>query len=433
VRWDDVLALQEDGRLREAVDRAFERRGEDLPSRLDVDYVRFKRGTSCLLGLGDGTGLPNGLGYVKLFESEPARTCVEKYRAREKERGWVEELPELNAALFRFPLDRTVDGLGVVSDVAKLKHVLHASVPDWSSDTFRIRGRKSAAAMLKYKPERRGLAAARLALRDERSGEALERRVVVQAYADGSGARVHRILRHLASRPVAGDAALRVPRPLGYDASRRILSQEWVPGVEWAAHLGHPMFGAGCRLAGRILRELREVDLPDGLAVSDPFAGARTVLDDLADVDDCTVRSTAGELARELDLLSRRTKPLPPVLCHGDFHYHQLLVAEDARSATLLDWDEARIGDPREDTGNLLAHLHLLALDGRVPPSEDEQLRNRVLEETGPMPDLATFVALALVQLAFVPFRNLRTDWRSATGRLLERAGKILAGSKVTT
>ena len=169
---------------------AFERRGEPAPGVPSVDYVRWKPGTSCLLGIGRGRGTPCDLGYVKLFIGTDARTCVDKYRARERNQGWVEHVAEWNAALFRFPHDRAVAGLATLADMNKLKHVLHRAVPGWSPRTVRVRASRSTVRLIKYKPERRGLARVDLAFRREADGEKLERTVVAQAYADGSGRRV---------------------------------------------------------------------------------------------------------------------------------------------------------------------------------------------------------------------------------------------------
>ena len=435
MRPDEMHGFLQGHDLAEPLGRAFERRGERPPVAPRVDYVRWKSGTNCLLGLGSGGDSRCDLGYLKIFAGDDARVCVEKYRPREKEQGWVEYVPEWNAALFRFPLDRTVVGLGTLADMGKLKHVLHDAVAEWSPQTTRIRARKSTLQVIKYKPERRGLARVDLALRDELSGGASSRTVVAQAYAESSGATVRRVLSHLArwtagrTRPSTGAlGGLRVPAPLGYDPERRILVQEWCPGSEWGTLIGTPSFDDGCVAAAAALRELRDVPVPSRLGSLPVWEAAARVLDDLAGLDDPTLREMAGGLAADLPALLGQAASLPFGLIHGDFHYHQLLLDAERGRATLIDWDEARVGDPREDAGNLLAHFHLLELDGRVSSGEGSRLRDLFLEHLDPLPDLAVFTALQLVKLAFVPFRNLRPDWRADTTALLERAAGILAG-----
>ena len=123
---------------------------------------------------------------------------------------------------------------------------------------------------------------------------------------------------------------------------------------------------------------------------------------------------------------------MDPVLIHGDFHPQQILLDEERERSTLIDWDETRVGDPREDVGNLLAHLHLLELEERLSDAEADRLRSLFLGETGSPPDISPFVALHLVKLAFVPLRDLRSDWRDAIRRLLERATTILSCLEAT-
>ena len=86
-----------------------------------------------------------------------------------------------------------------------------------------------------------------------------------------------------------------------------------------------------------------------------------------------------------------------------------------------------------QDPGNLLAHLHLLELEGRLPPEAAGRLRAVFVEEAGALPGLDVFVAAQLARLAAVPFRNLRPRWRDATSALLERALRILQESEVRT
>ena len=56
--------------------------------------------------------------------------------------------------------------------------------------------------------------------------------------------------------------------------------------------------------------------------------------------------------ALDLFLTLRRNKPrpLPLVLVHGDFNPANFLY-EGGRVTALIDWENSRIGDPREDLG----------------------------------------------------------------------------------
>jgi hypothetical protein len=424
----------ESDELIEAVGRACERRREAPPATLDVGYVRFKYGTSCLLGLSSGGAVPCDFGYLKVFEEgSDARVCVEKYAPRAGDHGWAEEVPLLRGALFRFPLDRTVSSLSSISDMGRLKHVLHAAIPDWSPQTWRVRARKSGLRMLRYKPERRGIARADLRLRHTGTGESRQVVVVAQAYADGLPGRVRGVLDHLRAWTESFGATppFRVPRALGADATRRVLLRTWSEGEDWGETLGTPRFREGCVAAAHALRRLRDMPRPVGLPASALLTEADTVLADLAAIDGRHIGGIARDLARDLPRRAREAKRLEAVLVHGDFHYHQLLLAGSGDPHTLIDWDECRIGDPREDVGNLLAHLHLAELDGRLDAGESRGLRRLFHEESGALPGVDVFTALQLVKLSFVPFRNLRADWRDAARRLLDRAGSLVGRAPV--
>jgi len=428
VQWDEVRSLVDSNGLTEAVGRACERRRETPPVALNVDYVRFKYGTSCLLGLSSGGAVPCDFGYLKVFEAGDARTCARKYAPRAGEHGWVEEIPQLGGVLFRFPLDRTVSSLPSVTEMGRLKHVLHAAVPEWSPATRRVRARKSELRLLRYKPERRGIARADVRLRNEADGTAMRDAIVAQAYGDDRPLLVRRVGDHLGAwtASLGSEAPFRVPRVRGVDAERRILVRDWCEGTDWGDTLGTPAFEEGCRAAARALRRLREAPLPDAVPASTPLAAAEAVLADLTAVDEPIISASARELSHDLPRLLRECGRETPVLVHGDFHYHQFLLDDTGGPHTLIDWDECRVGDPREDAGNLLAHLHLLELDGRLDTAEARRLRSLFREEAAAPADLDPYVALQLVKLSFVPFRNLRPDWREATWRLLERAGTIL-------
>lgn len=396
-----------------------------------VDYVRFKPGTSCLFGLGTTTSRP--LGYVKIFLSGGAEDCYEKYRSRGRDAGDVHRIPGLDALWFRFPLDRTVAGLEALTDVAKLKHLLHASVPGLGPGEERIRARKSSVSILRYKPERRCLVRADLSTRSA-GGESGSRVVVAQAYGDDSGARVHAAMRRLREH---GHPALRTPRPLGWNASRRTLIQEFVPGTPWGERLHDPGAASGAALAGRALRELREVAPPDGLRSADAWTAtteAARVLHDLARIAGGELAGAATELASALLRGLGDLRPAPPSLLHGDFHYHQLLVEAD--SGALIDWDEIRLGDPREDAGNLIAHLRLRELQGRLDGGAADRLVVTFLDAWspgGPPDGLAQFAAVGLARLALVPFRNLETDWADKSLAIVERARRLAGAAAEVT
>ena len=429
----DLAARVRGTEFHEWIARAFERHGaEPPPGPLRVDYVRFKPGTSCLLGFGHGgTDTGSGLGYLKVFLSGDPEECFRKYRAREKHDGWVALLPELRAVFFRFPLDRHVIGLPSLAEPSRLKHVLHDAVPDLSPEIERVRARKSRVEVLKYKPERRCIVRADLGTKRADTGEKAQRRIVAQAYGDETGPRVFQLMKHLDDLTAGRGGTLRVPRPLGWHPERRVLVQEWRPGEPWGLCLGRPEEAVGCVEAADALRSLHELELPAGLPVDAPgrtTTEAVRVLEDLTRVGDDDLARLADGVRRQVLRESAESPDGTPTIVHGDFHYHQLLVGRDG--PTLIDWDEARGGDPRVDVGNLLAHLHLLDLEQRISSERAASLGNLFLGTYlagRPVPPAVDFfTSLQLVKLALTPFRNLRRDWRGEARAILERARRLL-------
>jgi hypothetical protein len=458
VRSSDLERLVR-GEWRDAVEAAFRARGEAMPDGApEIGYVRFKPDVGCLLGVQVRTGAasraggagtagsakPGGdspaatpLGYLKVFTAgAAAEECAAKYRPREPTGGWVELLPGGRAVFFRFPLDRNVRGLRFVTDVDRLKHLLHAGSADFSPDGVRIRGGRSHVRLLKYKPERRCIVRAHLALRDGRTGGTGARDAVAQANGDDTGAEVARVLGHLQGRSDAG--ALRSPRPLGYDTANRVLVLEWMEGEELGAMLAEPRAADACAAAGRALRELHGASLPPG----PPVRSAEPVRERVSRILFDLARTGGGCLASRAKDLGTRFPPalddagaVAPRLLHGDFYFHQVIVGPDG--CGVIDWDETATGDPRTDVGNFLAHLHLRELQGVLAAEAAGRLRDAFLDgyrgdATGPEAALDTFTAAQLALLCLSPFRSLSPDWRAECAAILERTHALLAaGAKV--
>lgn len=423
---------------------AFRARGEAIPDGAPaISYVRFKPDVGCLLGVHAGAsgadggrrvGAPEPLGYLKIFvDSHAAAECVTKYRPRERNGGWVELLPDARTVFFRFPLDRNVRGLRFVTDVNRLKHLLHAGTADFEPHGLRVRGGRSRVELLKYKPERRCIVRADLAVRDERTGERGARQIVAQANGDDSAADVLRVLRHLREHGDRG--ALRVPRPLGYDASNRVLLLEWVEGEELGATLQSVRAEETCAATGCVLRELHATPPPPGPPIPSAEPVRERVLRILFDL----ARTGGGSFAsRAKDLRVRLAGALhdvgaaPPCLIHGDFYFHQVIVGSDG--CRIIDWDETAPGDARADVANFLAHLHLRELQGALDAERAERLREAFLDgyrDGGAVPAaLDTFTAAQLVLLCLSPFRGLAPDWRERCEAILDRADSLL-GARV--
>jgi aminoglycoside phosphotransferase (APT) family kinase protein len=107
---------------------------------------------------------------------------------------------------------------------------------------------------------------------------------------------------------------------------------------------------------------------------------------------------------------------------HGDFYDDQALV--DSRSATLLDLDEAQLGDARLDVASFLAH--------QTARGDDEPARTTLLEayeacRPGSAEGVELLEAGGLLRLAVGPFRRLEPEWPDGVERLVRLAGRRFA------
>lgn len=113
--------------------------------------------------------------------------------------------------------------------------------------------------------------------------------------------------------------------------------------------------------AGTALAHLHAAPL-DGLgeySIDDEIRLLRNWVEFTTGLDPSSVAVLADKLVTvERDLL--RCESFEPRTIHRDFHERQVLYSD--RSATLIDFDTVRLGDPAQDIGNFLAHLKLAEL-----------------------------------------------------------------------
>src|SRR3954470_7496787 len=77
----------------------------------------------------------------------------------------------------------------------------------------------------------------RIVLRDERPGGMRAESVIANVHGPRRGERAHVVLRRLRQAGLAEPAALRVPRPVGYDAATGLVVHELVDGPTFMEHL----------------------------------------------------------------------------------------------------------------------------------------------------------------------------------------------------
>ena len=385
-------------------------------------YIRYKPGTSCLvqyeLRMRDPAGPASRVRRVQAHArfGRPERTAAIWARAsfarltqrasRDDQRApWPHAvlLPELDTILQTYPLDRELPGLIRASSRRAAGRLLAQALR--GPDDGRVR--LSHVKLMRYRPGRKALLRYKL-------GEGASDTLYTKLFSDDRAS----WLEELGHRLAAG--GITTPEPLTrLDAVNGIVHRA-APGVPLATLEGDELLAA-LAPTGRMLGALHAMPWSGPMPAPRPShvplaASARTVsllLPDLAS----RVDQLAGRL-REALVAEKE----PRRLIHGDFYDDQVLVDDETR-IVLLDFDEARRGDPFSDIGNATAHLAARASDPEVANAGREALLDGY--PGGPSIDLrklALHEAAAGLEMAVGPFRRLQPDWPAAVERLLTLA-----------
>jgi Ser/Thr protein kinase RdoA (MazF antagonist) len=178
-----------------------------------------------------------------------------------------------------------------------------------------------------------------------------------------------------------------------------------------------------------VLPDIRTVVLSDipGVALAESFAAAPRAGRAIGAWHDFWRRGTPSELSthtagRELEVLDAwRARATPAMadhvarlrrqldqvqwaastVVHRDLYEHQVMVGD---RIGLIDLDDAALGPPELDVGNLLAHLHLLSHHVEEAASCERALLDGYRETGPPLDDelLAACFALACCRLACI-------------------------------
>lgn len=252
--------------------------------------------------------------------------------------------------------------------------------------------------------------------------------IVAKYYANSEGRQTVRTMEALyqALEGSASQSPLCVPRPLGYDAERRVLLQESAPGVRLDTLLSGTTALEALDLAGRALARLHTLEVAIGRRCN-----MRAHIDDL-------MRPHPSRLAREVPELASRIRRLLTALLdadaswsglrrevpiHRDVHPKQLFL--HARRVCLIDWDLSGRGDAALDVGNFVAYL-------RARRRMDESAINALLQgyaasgAADVLPRVPVYEALTYMRLSCKRFRLAEPGWRDECGELISRAENCL-------
>src|SRR5262245_43810435 len=289
-----------------------------------ITYVRYKPGTSCLVGY-----RLEAAGEAVGRAATACRPGAADKLAKAARAGRL-VLADLAVVVAFFPEDDGLPALPRLADPRLRRRLLRKVLPDrpdlWGGDVE----------LLRYKPERRYVA--RLTV-----GGAPQAALKVYTAAGYEAATVN-------ARAFRTCGAFRRAGRLGRSGRHCLLALEWLPGRLLNEALADPGASPGVvEAVGAALAELHAQKAPgllprprteEAASLAAVAAWLGHVCPDLAD----RARRLAGRLAARIGELPLADSPL-----HGDFYAKQVLL--DGESVALLDFDEAFRGDPAHDLG----------------------------------------------------------------------------------
>lgn len=231
-----------------------------------------------------------------------------------------------------------------------------------------------AAQVIAQAPGRRTVVRCELAAGD---GHGRVTPVILKEYADPAKAtRAHRNLVGLARGPFARTEGLQVPEPFGWLPEHAIVAYWEAAGeaLDKVLPAGRARAAAGAAAQWLAVLHRSDLDLPHRLDLPHHIADTRLWVDVIARSDaelTCPARRLAEELAGAAAALDWRDD----TPTHFDFHPGHILTGPTG--VTVVDLDEARMGDPVFDVAHFCVYLELLGLAG---PASWQGMRREFLD-----------------------------------------------------
>lgn len=256
------------------------------------------------------------------------------------------------------------------------------------------------------------------------------RRAVVRLPDGGGFAKIVRPSRigDLVSRhelaEVVGESVpgVRLPRLRGIDRAAGVLRFDALAGDPLHTVLGSEGAANAVERVGAALADWQRVRIPEGAVRSSSWP-LSTWRDFVAPHDPALT-----------ELVDAVLEVLPPsvseqdVFVHGDLHDRNILV--DGSDIGFLDVDGVGAGDVAEDVSNLLAHIVLRDVQGRLGPnSQDglcEVLMSAYRANGGRASDDAVRVGMARTLVRLACLYRFRRRWAALPRRLLRAAARRL-------
>jgi Ser/Thr protein kinase RdoA (MazF antagonist) len=381
-------------------------------------YIRYKPGTNCLvqyeLGIRHQGELMSAPAHARLFADGHAeviwsgrtihRLVAEAHRLVEPRATRAVLLPELQAIVKVYPVDRKLRGLVQAASPTAIRDVVVAALPGEITSPNGLQ-----VELVRYK-------AARKAVLRYRLREAEPAFVYGKVHADGRGASLLRAGRALAT------AGVETPWPRAYLADLNLLLLAEAPGrpLSDLRDLPPPAFDDWLAPVAAALGAVHRTGV-EGVPHATPRNEAGTLLASSRHL--VALRpEIADRVARLAENVAARLAEVETgdALCHGDFYDDQVLVGD--AGVVLIDFDRARLGNALLDVGSFLAHLTACGAESSREPFLDAYPAARPEARRSAL----LFEAAALLRRAVEPFRRLDPDWPAELERLVElSAGRL--------
>ena len=383
-----------------------------------ADYVRYKPGSSCLVGYRLRIGESVCRAHGKIY-ADPVGAKAGKSRSRATwqpdldailHRGGGVLMEKSGALLSFYPFDADLPALRRFEDAIagpQLRARVFRDFSEFPTDSLEV---------LAYKPERRLVA--RLAAPSAEE-------FVVRFYATPQQERASRL-----AKWVSDGECLRIAKRLGGSKAYNIAALEWLPGGDLRDLVRFDSKKAlePLEIVTRAIAEFHDSSAVKRAAILewDPRQGtldfARTI-GWLAPSNANRASSLADRIVSALSDHQFERK-----LIHGDLYDKQIILMNPG--VALLDLDQIAVGDPRQDLGLFLAHWERDRILGQLGDWHGEIAEAFVElyeQATGSaLVGLPVFVAAALFRLAQHPFRNRLEDWPRVLDAILTRVGELL-------
>ena len=379
-------------------------------------YVRYKPGTSCLVGY----QVVAAAGPLDVYANAYNRSMGAKIQ-KAGQRGGVPSplgtgimvLSDVAVVIYPFPNDHNLRALQRLGDPVRRAALMARLLPEhrdlWHAPLE----------TLHYKPERRYVGR----LHTPEDCGAVLKFYTKEEFGIASGNAKH----------FGSQSSVRMGRRLQGSHRHRVIAIEWLDGLPLHDALTQSRNSPEtCRTVGAALASLhaqkpklrRRYSLEAyAQALEDSAAAVANIAPELA--------SQAGRLSERLGRVvlegTWRARAI-----HGDFSADQVLLRNG--EVAVLDFDQAGYGDPCIDSGMFVARLLHAALAGRLSFDRAESCAAAFLDayrregEADGIRCTSVFTAAALLRLAVEPFRHRHEDWLQQTEVLLAHAQKIASG-----